>query len=242
MFCLKRMFPSGSFKKGPVGRSFSTKYIDARFFTLNADRSKHAVLIAHLAKMDGIKKMQYKDAHAHLCQIARTGQVRATKEMLKELDPLSAAILLDQTDGNGVNLLFKVLSKPDNQMAMLLLAAGASAAINDICGRTMLMANIRRLCPCVALTLLEKGVDPCAKDTIKGWTALHYLTAQDYYWPFEDKKIYEEGHSEIAQFLVEQGACPKDEDFAGVTPIQMASENGHGTLLTVFRERVNSTF
>ena len=242
MLCPKRMLPTVSFKNGPVGRSFSTNYIDARFFTLNSDRHKHAVLIAHWAKMDDIKKMQYKNAHARLCQDALTGQVRAAKELLKKLDPLSAAVVLDQTDANGVNLLFKVLSKPDNQMAMLLLVAGASAAVKDRFESTVLMACIRRLCPCVALTLLEKGVDPCAKDAINGWTALHYLAAPDHYWPFEDKKLYEEGHCEIAQYLLEQGACPKDKDFDGVTPLQMALENGHHSLLAAFQGKTANKF
>jgi len=68
---------------------------------------------------------------------------------------------------------------------------------------------------------LDNGVSIEARDGEHGRTPLHFAA--------------ERGHVAMAKFLLARGAKPDSVDFYGLTPAEIAEENGHTEILNLFR-------
>jgi ankyrin repeat protein len=108
-------------------------------------------------------------------------------------------------------------------VANVLLAKGADPEKASNIGFAPLHLAAQRGRIKVAALLLEKGVDVDKADNDGGVTPLYLTAAQ--------------GHTGMATLLLEKGADPEKASHSGATPLAIASQEGHGSMVALLKKR-----
>jgi len=189
--------------------------INGKTALMAAARQGDADLVQALLALNAEVNAENRAAGTPLLYAVWSGDENTVRTMLNH------GAHINHQSANGWTALMMAAAKNHPQATRLLLERGADAQLVDIYGWTPLMRAAYAGHQEVVQLLLQLADSELERHNDHGQTALHLAVIQ--------------GHEQVVLALLQHGARPNAEDFAGYTPLSIAHTTHHSTLLSLLQ-------